>query len=67
MENTNGFYKIDNENLCYAPNAVISCEYMLEAFLKDTYEYPIDGWHWFDSEDDARIFFNIPLESNTTE
>ena len=19
-----------------------------------------DGWYWFDSEDDARVFFNLP-------
>ena len=24
------------------------------------YQYPIDGWYWFDSEEESRLFFNLP-------
>jgi hypothetical protein len=57
-ENTSGFYKLDIE-LLYAPNFVLNANYELK---KETYTentYPIDGWHWFDSEVDAKTFFNI--------
>jgi hypothetical protein len=30
---------------------------MLIASEHATYEYPVDGWYWFDSEEDAREFF----------
>jgi hypothetical protein len=51
MEDTSGFYKIDeNSNLLYAPNFVDSPDYSLNRDLKDTYDYPIDGWEWFDEK-----------------
>lgn len=61
---TQGFYKKENDNLIYSQNLVLNSEYQLFKELKDEYNYPIDGWYWFDSEDDAYVFFNIekPLE-----
>lgn len=61
---TQGFYKKENDNLIYAQNLVLNSEYQLFKELKDEYNYPIDGWYWFDSEDDVYVFFNIekPLE-----
>ena len=57
-ENTSGFYKLDND-LLYAPNFVLNANYELrkESYAENT--YPIDGWHWFDSEVDAKAYFNI--------
>lgn len=50
---TAGFYRKENDALLYAPNIVEGDGYVLIAQDKDTYEYPIDGWTWFDSEEEA--------------
>ena len=50
---TSGFYKKDNEELFYAPNIVEGNRFVLVAQDKDQYEYPVDGWYWFDSEEEA--------------
>ncbi len=48
MEDTSGFYKQNEEGeWIFAPNFVFSSEYELRRELKDTYTYPIDGWHWY--------------------
>ena len=59
MENTSGFYKLD-DILLYGPNFVINKDYELYKETKDDNVYPIDGWYWFDSEEDARLHFNLP-------
>ena len=56
---TSGFYKKDNEELLYAPNIVEGNGFVLVAQDKDQYDYPVDGWVWFDSEDEAEEVFNI--------
>ena len=48
MEDTSGFYKYDEEQWFYAPNAVYAPTYTLLRELKDTYDYPVDGWNWYD-------------------
>ena len=53
------FYKVEGTNLLSGPNYVLSGSYNLYKEEKDTYTYPIDGWYWFDSEEDAKLFFNI--------
>lgn len=58
--NTAGFYKKEDINLWYGPNFVISSWYDLRKETKDQHTYPIDGWYWFDSEEEAREFFNMP-------
>jgi hypothetical protein len=46
---TSGFYKKDEEgNSLYAPNFVDHPNYTLNKENKDDYEYPIDGWTWYD-------------------
>lgn len=59
MITTAGFYKKStflNEDLTedisweYAPNFVYAPDYTLVKELKDTYEYPIDGWAWYDEQ-----------------
>lgn len=57
MENTNGFYKLDNTSLLYAPNKVTHKDYVLETVNKDTYTYPVEGWYWFDTKEEAETFF----------
>lgn len=56
---TSGFYKLDGD-LLYAPNFVLNADYELR---KETYTenvYPVDGWHWFNSVEDANTYFNLP-------
>lgn len=59
-ENTSGFYKNDNGFLCYGQNYVLSGSYNLYKEQKNEYQYPVYGWYWFDSEDEARQFLNLP-------
>ena len=30
---------------------------------KDDFDYPMDGWHWFESEEQARAFFGIVADA----
>jgi len=49
---TSGFYKFDktSQQWFFAPNKVISFEYTLDRNKKDTYDYPVDGWNWYDTQ-----------------
>jgi len=57
---TDGFYKLDGE-LLHGPNFVLNADYELRRETKDQHTYPTDGWHWFDSEEEARAFFGLPM------
>ncbi len=61
MDDTSGFYKLDG-NLLFGPHYVLNAAYELHRESHDQYEYPTDGWCWFDSEDQARRFFGLPAE-----
>ena len=50
MENTSGFYKLEDGNWQYAPNAIYAPNYELLKELKDTYTYPVEGWTWYDEQ-----------------
>jgi len=52
------FYKKENQSLLGGP-CVVSAEYVLATEEKDSYQYPVDGWYWFDSEEEARLFFGL--------
>jgi hypothetical protein len=58
MEDTSGFYKEENGELIYGPNFVLNKNYELRKETHDQHTYPVDGWYWFDSQDEARLFFN---------
>ena len=47
------FYKRDGEQLLTAESSVSGPGFALEAAQKDTYEYPVQGWYWFDNLDQA--------------
>jgi hypothetical protein len=49
MEDTSGFYKWDeiNNEWFWGSNAVYNLNYTLLRELKDTYEYPVDSWYWY--------------------
>lgn len=55
-----GFYKNDNGDLLHGQNYVLAGGYNLYAGEKDSYEYPLNGWYWFENEQIARQFFNLP-------
>ena len=63
---TSGFYKLDAD-LLYGPNFVLNANYELRRETHDQHTYPIDGWSWFDSEDDARLFFELPAKEEKEE
>ena len=55
---TEGFYKKQNKELFYAPTIIEGNGYVLLAQDKDTYQYPVDGWSWFENEEGAIEYFN---------
>jgi len=59
---TSGFYKIDLSGVVMcAVNFVYGGydAYQLFREQKDTYTYPVDGWYWFDTEEQAYNYFGI--------
>lgn len=60
MEDTSGFYKLDG-SLLFGPNFVLNMNYELRRETKDRHTYPIDGWYWFDTEEEAHLFFNLEV------
>jgi hypothetical protein len=59
-EKTDGFYRVENENIVvYGRLYVLGQDYALYRDEKDTYEYPVDGWRWFNSKSEAHDFFGI--------
>lgn len=55
------FYKLIEGQIQKAPNFVAAPTYTLEATDKHGYDYPVDGWYWFDSDGEAAAFFGVPL------
>lgn len=55
-----GFYKYfaDDNSVIHAPNFVINKDWELWIANKDSYEYPVDGWYYFSTEEEAHTFFN---------
>ena len=57
------FYKNDNGMLLWSADAVISDNFELRESEKDTYSYPVEGWVWAGSEEEARSILNIVDEN----
>ena len=51
------FYKRENDELLVAPNFVRGPGFDLFAEQKDEYQYPVEGWYWFDNLDAAVAAF----------
>ena len=47
------FYKREGEDLQIAPNFVYAPGYTLEKETREENTYPVDGWYWFDTLDEA--------------
>ena len=56
------FYKNDNNMLLRGENKVISPDFILLKEDKDTYNYPVGGWYWFESIEEAKVVLNIVEE-----
>lgn len=52
---TSGFYKNDHGAILFGPNFVLNANYELRRETHDQHNYPVDGWFWFDSEEEAVI------------
>jgi hypothetical protein len=57
---SSGFYKLDGE-LLYGPNFVLNANYELRKETKDDHSYPIDGWYWFDTLQEACAFHALDI------
>jgi len=62
MENTEGFYKFEDDLLQFAPNFVcMPGDINIFIENKNDYEYPINGWFYFQNYEAACIYFNLPI------
>ena len=66
MEDTSGFYKLDGD-LLFGPNFVLNANYELRRETHDQHIYPIDGWYWFSSAEEAYAAFKLPLPEAVAE
>ncbi len=60
---TSGFYKFDGD-LLFGPNFVLNRDYELRRATYTEHTYPVDGWSWFNTEEEARVFYGLPLKDN---
>ena len=60
------FYKKDNDMVLEAPNFVLNKDYELRKETKDIHIYPIDGWYWFDTIEEAYTFLGIEFPKEET-
>jgi len=51
------FYKVDNGTLLVGANNIENRDYVLEAYKHAEYTYPVDGWFWFDTDEEAQGHF----------
>jgi hypothetical protein len=58
--NTSGFYKKELFELLFAANFVYTPNNQLIRDLAHTYTYPVDGWTWFDSAQQAYNYYGLP-------
>ena len=59
MDDTSGFYKFDGV-LLYGYDIIINKDYQLQRIDHNNYTYPVDGWYWFDTEQETRLYFGLP-------
>lgn len=63
MQDSSGFYKKDPGGpLLFGRYFVLNANYHLKRDEKDLHVYPVDGWSWYDSEEDARVALGFPTK-----
>ena len=60
-----GFFKKEENSILVGENFVYSPVVTLKVEDKDNYVYPQDGWYWFDSFDEALMFFANQTKGKT--
>lgn len=63
MDTTAGFYKQDGTEWFYAPNFVYNKTFELLKESKDQYNYPVDGWTWYDEAPQGFIDWKTEQEN----
>jgi len=63
MDTASGFYRVIEGQIQYAPNRVASPTILLKKQDKDTYNYPVEGWYWFDTYEAAEQAFSGSVEN----
>lgn len=61
------FYKNDNGELLQADVYVHASTHKLLAESHDEYQYPVDGWWWFETEGEARVSLGVTVASEGTQ
>ena len=56
---TSGFYKLEDGRLLHGPNFVLNADYELRRAAKDSQQYPVEGWNWFDDIESAKEHFGV--------
>ena len=65
MEEENGFYKLEvgaKRSTMLFSTHLESNNFTLDISLKDTYDYPVDGWTYFDTLNEACESFGVDPE-----
>lgn len=57
-----GFYKADGTFLLYGPGPIYGPNFTLTRELKDTYTYPVEGWTWYESSQEAITALGLPIQ-----
>lgn len=60
------FFKKQDEILHTAPNFVVGPGFELHADTKDQHTYPVEGWYWFDTLDQAMVAMSGTTEGKVT-
>jgi hypothetical protein len=53
------FYKLIDTTLHYGPHVQYPHGVILHPDITDMSTLPYDGWYYFETEEEAKIFFNI--------
>ena len=62
------FYKLldqETKEISEGP-CVHSAEYFLTEESKDSYEYPVDGWYWFETLEEAQQYFGLLVSNESS-
>lgn len=57
------FFKKEETEILQAPNFVLGSDFELRVEEKDTYTYPVQGWYWFETLDEAIVAFSSLITS----
>lgn len=60
-----GFYKREGPELLHAPSFVTGAAFQLLAENHTQYTYPVDGWWWFETLDEALLALRVAPVSVT--